>query len=49
MLYTGTVEKMTARLESPVRYQWALGETPVDMSATLGQRIELRQREEGKA
>lgn len=42
MLYTGTVEKMTARLESPVRYQWAVGETQVDMSAALGQRIELR-------
>ncbi len=42
MQYSGPVQKMTARLETPVRYQLAMGGTLVDMSALLEQKISLR-------
>jgi len=42
MQYIGPVRKMTARLETPVRYQLAMGETTVDISALLEKPLGLR-------
>ncbi len=42
MQYSGTVQKMTARLETPVRYQLTVGTAQVDMSALLEKPLTLR-------
>jgi hypothetical protein len=42
MQYSGTVQKMSTRLETPVRYQLQIGDSHVDMSALLDQSLTLR-------
>lgn len=41
-LYTGTVEKMSVRLESPVRYQLDIGTAKLDVNALLGKPLQLK-------
>lgn len=42
MQYSGSVQKMTARLESPVRYALPVGSTSLDISAAIGHTLALR-------
>lgn len=42
MQYSGTVQKMSTRLDTPVSYQLKIGDSVVDMSAALDQPLSLR-------
>lgn len=42
MQYSGTVQKMTARLDAPVSYQLQIGDSVIDMHKVLDQQLTLR-------